>query len=88
MKTIYKYKLKELTTQTITMPKGYEILSVQVQHGVICLWAIVTESNEPEDVTINVHGTGHPVTSNNLTYISTIQMLDGDLILFVFKEDK
>lgn len=41
MKTIWKYPLQVLDRQTLFMPPGAEILSLQTQFGNPCLWARV-----------------------------------------------
>ena len=41
MRTIWKYELAMIGRQTVPMPADAEILSVQVQAGVPCLWALV-----------------------------------------------
>jgi len=40
MKTIFKYKLAGLVSQTIEMPVGAEILDIPVQNGIPCIWAL------------------------------------------------
>ena len=43
MTTIWKYPLETVTNQTVRMPLGSKILTVQVQHAYPCLWAVVDE---------------------------------------------
>ncbi len=59
MTTIWKYELGEVDNQVISIPEGYELLSVQVQNGVPCLWAKVEPKNNREELEIIIHGTGH-----------------------------
>lgn len=85
---IYKYPLKIEDIQTIRMPKGYEILSVQAQNDIPCLWAYVNaDEKELEDVYIEIHGTGHPIENSLFTsreFIDTFQMYDGKLVFHAF----
>jgi hypothetical protein len=59
METIYKYPLKLTGEQTIEMPRGAEILSVQDQGGTICVWALVDTKSETKQYTFRIYGTGH-----------------------------
>lgn len=88
MKTIYKYAIDVTDEQIVKLPANARILTVQVQGGTPCIWALV-DTNEVliEDVTIRVHGTGHPIDdSDNLDYIGTFQMHGGSLVFHVFRE--
>lgn len=85
--TIWKFPLQLKDTQTIEMPFGAEIICVQVQHDAITLWAIVEEKNtDTEDRTIEVYGTGHPMTNHHRDYIGTIQFQGGGFIFHVFEQ--
>ena len=43
MKRIFKYELIVADHSKLCLPIGSRILSVQVQRGTVCLWAIVDE---------------------------------------------
>jgi hypothetical protein len=73
MKTIYKYTLKMTDSQTISMPIGAKILSVQNQNHTVTLWAEVEDALPTEDRIFFVVGTGMPIPSNPLNYIGTVQ---------------
>ncbi|MGG7470785.1 DUF7352 domain-containing protein [Chryseobacterium arthrosphaerae] len=83
MKTIYKYQLETTDQQTITMPVGSEIISLQIQHGVPCIWAKVNTYNEVGDRTFVTFGTGQPLPENNLEFIGTYQ--SGQYVFHVFE---
>lgn len=57
-KVIYKYGLDLKDRQTIVMPEGAETLSVQTQHEVPCLWAMVDPENKTEIRYFEVFATG------------------------------
>ena len=90
-KTIYKYPLEVAKTQRLELPKGAEIVSIQVQKGIPCLWAFVDKNqvDEGEAFVIAMFGTGHELPEDietNYQYITTIQMNGGDLVLHVFEQ--
>lgn len=83
---IYKYPLEPIELQHITMPSGSEILSVQVQGRVGCLWALVDDKSESvETRTIRTYATGQPCDESNLNFIDTIQFQGGALVFHVFE---
>lgn len=88
MKKIFKYKLETRDTQEIEMPIDSQILCVQTQDGVLCLWALVDPDNEKQKRRIIIIGTGHPIPTLNLKYIGTAQQLNGFLMWHVFEEER
>ncbi len=88
MKTIWKYILKSEDEQIIEMPRGAEILTVQLQNHALCLWAIVYEHVPKTPRKIIIYFTGEEITKdkNNLKYIGTCQLSDGKIIVHVFEE--
>lgn len=90
MKRVYKYPIRIEDRQVVGFHKGAEILSVQVQEGKLCLYALVDISVvEIEFVPICIYGTDHNIeNADNLKFIGSIQMYDGELVLHVFEELK
>lgn len=89
MTRILKYKIGEFTNETIQLPKGAEILSVQYQKGVLCLWAM-GNAEEVEDRIIEIYGTGWEIGADKskggtLKYIATVQNDQQDLVWHVFE---
>lgn len=84
MKTIWKFPLYLADVQTIEMPAGAKILSVQVQRDNLCLWALVDPDAAKEGTTILIYGTGHKITAANPEHIGTFQLSDGALVFHVF----
>ena len=86
-KRIWKYQLEVVDVQNISMPKGAEILTIQVQYGEPCLWALVDPKEEVEKRTIEIFGTGNPilVDMEMRKYITTFNLLDGGLVFHVFE---
>jgi len=79
MKVIYKFPLKTTDYQEIYLPVDAEILTVQTQRGVPCLWALVEEDDRMTKHGITIVGTGHPVGDVG-KYIGTYQLNSGDMV--------
>lgn len=87
-RTIWKYELTVAEYQTVEMPVDAEILTVQMQGDVLCLWALVSPDAELAPRSIEVFGTGHPIeysAGNYRRYIGTVQMHGGSLVWHVFE---
>jgi len=86
MKKVYKYRLEIKDEQTLELPEGAEILTVQSQLGMACLWALVDPERKKEKRIFRIAGTGHPIDDNKkYKYIDTFQLYGGDLIFHVFE---
>jgi len=83
MNTIWKFPLTITDQNEIEMPKGAELLTVQMQHGEPQLWASVDPQAPKVSRRIMVHGTGHPVDLFNV-YLATFQTMGGYLVFHVF----
>ncbi len=87
MITIYKYQLGVVDSQTVSMPTNAQILTVQVQNGIPCIWAAVDPDAQTQIRTFHTYGTGHAVnTSVELFYIGTYQLHGGGLVFHVWEE--
>lgn len=85
MKKIYKYPILIEDKQVVSMPINAEILTVQLQNGIPCIWALVDTSSPLSDVSVRVYPTGGEVDpSPNLKYCGTFQMIGGGLVFHVF----
>lgn len=85
-KIIYKYPLQVQDKQTIKLPSGYKILTVQVQDSIPCLWAMVDTSIDCVEVNIITYGTGSGILSDEeLRYIGTYQLNNGVFVFHVFE---
>lgn len=73
--------------QTIEMPAGAQILTVQNQDNIGVLWAIVPDGVPKmiERRVIATYGTGHEMTDAPHTYIGTYQLAFGRLIYHIFE---
>lgn len=73
---IYKYPLELTGTQNVVLPFATNILTAQVQNGVICLWAVGDQDDERKvSRVIRIVGTGHRFDdADRCHYIGTVQI--------------
>lgn len=86
-KTIWKFTITP-TKLTVKMPKGAELLSVQTQNNMACIWALVYPENKPEERFFEVFGTGHDVPCDmgiDRKFIGTFQLDAGSLVFHLFE---
>jgi len=87
-KTILKFELETTDNQIIEMPVNAEILTVQTQNEVPCIWALVDPTKPKEKRFIEVFGTGHDVHYDmgvGRNYLGTYQLHGGSLVFHVFE---
>jgi len=85
---IWKFEIETMTRNVVEMPIGAKILTVQLQLGTPCIWALVNPKAPLADRVIEVFGTGLPIeyaTGVSREYIGTYQLMDGALVLHVFE---
>lgn len=83
---IFKYPIHVADSQAVDMPEGAQILTIQVQLGQPCIWALVDDDVPPERREIHMRGTGHDCNGvERLRYVSTFQMAEGALIFHAFE---
>lgn len=80
-----KFQLGITDRQTIAMPQGAEILSVQVQHQALCLWALVDPGQPCQPRVFRIYGTGHSIDQEVGGYVGSVQMANGSLVWHVFE---
>ena len=86
--SIWKFPMASPEQRIIEMPKGAEILTIQVQNKIPCIWALVNPENEKEKRFFEIFGTGHdmPVDMGiERKYINTFQLNGGALVLHLFE---
>lgn len=82
-RTIWKTTLSVTDRQTLQLPRGAALLTVQMQFDMPQMWALVDPSQPIERRVIRIAGTGHPVDFN-CPYIGTFQLDGGALVFHVF----
>ena len=86
MKTIWKFVLPVEDFVGFEMPRGAQILTVQVQNNQICMWALVDPTAPKDRRHFQVVGTGHPFKNwQQCNYIGSVQMLQGELVFHVYE---
>lgn len=87
--TIWKYPLQVLSTQTVELPVGAEIISANSIGDELFMWAIVDCKRQLEDIVereICVLVTDGPYPEDKkLKFIDTAQMHDGKFICHIFE---
>jgi len=76
MKTIWKFPIPVASPVRIEMPKNAQILTVQRQDELACIWALVNPNAETEARYFEIHGTGNPMHEDmgvERKYIGTFQ---------------
>lgn len=83
--TIWKYNVKIDDVQTVAMPEGAKLLSVQVQHNLVTIWAMVDPRNLNVNRIIQMAGTGHDMSERIMgDFLGTFQIESGALVFHVF----
>ncbi len=83
--TIWKFPLKIVEAQTLEMPQGARLLSVQGQNDVPTLWAMVDPTSSTVSRTIHLVGTGSYGTDEaTMPHVGTVQTHGGQLVWHVF----
>ncbi len=87
-KTIWKFELETTDNQEIEMPIGSEILTIQTQNVIPCIWALIDPNADKEVRRFEIYGTGHPIHCDigvKRNYIGTYQLYNGSLVYHVFE---
>lgn len=84
IKRIHKYPIAIDDDAYAKMPLGAEVLTAQIQHGRLCVWALVDTERQLSRRTFRIVGTGYPIPDwEALRYIATAQ--DGHFVWHVFE---
>jgi hypothetical protein len=84
MMSIWKFPIMRTEVQKIDIPVGAKILSVQMQNGAPCIWAIVDTEAKTESRTIAIIGTGNDCWCSRWQFIGTVS--DGPFMWHVFAD--
>lgn len=85
-KSIWKFELS-MDNLSIKMPKGAQILSVQVQNNRPCIWALVDPKAEIKEKVIEIFGTGEAIPCDGISrvFIGTFQLQEGTWVFHLFE---
>lgn len=80
---IHKYQFAG-KLESFEIPRGAEVLCVQVQYGKPCIWAKVDADQPTETRMFQIHPTGEDMGSANSKYVGTYQIVSESEISFVW----
>ncbi len=84
-KRIFQYTLETKYEQTIILPKGADILTIQTQFNNPQLWALVDQNEtEKEKRYIEIYENGEGICYDR-KYLGTYQLDDGNFVFHVFE---
>ena len=86
MMAVYNYPIRaQLCEPTeVEMPEGAQVLHVDMQHGMPCVWALVDTGDVPKVRRgFVVVGTGHSFNAEGATFLNT--MFHGELVFHAFE---
>jgi hypothetical protein len=87
--TIWKLPLEVTDEQEVSMPRDAQLLCVQTQRGMPCLWALVDAGKPAVKRSLLTVGTGHSAPSDIGAYVGTYQLeLQGGMLVFHVFERK
>jgi len=82
---IFKWTLSANAKQTLQMPAGAKLLTVQVQNNIPRLWALCDETAQKMPRIIEIHGTGNRMPDDwHGEYVATFQVDNGSFVFHVF----
>jgi hypothetical protein len=85
--TVWKFVLPLEDNPQVDMPSEAYVLSVDQQHGQLCVWALVDTSAPSSTRTFAIRGTGHPTNDIEQTnkFLGTVLMANGNLVFHVWE---
>ncbi len=85
-KRIFKYQLETTGFQTIQMREGDEILCIQAQNEVPCIWVLSDPYAPFKERMFEIFGTGQQLPEKtNRMYLGTYQLQGGALVFHCFE---
>jgi hypothetical protein len=86
---VWKYTIENIDNRGyLEMPKGADILTVQLQKEKVVMWVLVDPNIEKETRYFHFLYTGvkfRKKEKHEYKYIDTVQKWDGDLVIHVFE---
>jgi hypothetical protein len=82
---IWKFQFAIDDEVKLSMPEGADILHIEAQGEMPCIWALVDEKRPREERCFRIIGTGQPVGDRPGIYVGTFQMSGGALVWHVFE---
>jgi len=85
MAIVYKYPLKFIKQQVVTIPRDGKIVDIEFQGDDLFMWILhePTPYNSTEKLGIGIFGTGHVINPNTPNHIKTIHK--GEFVWHIFE---
>lgn len=86
---IHKITLEVADTQEISIQGLVDILSIEVQGGVLTMWFLRNESERNTNVKVTMRGTGHNVSKADIKgmyFMGTHLMAGGQLVWHIWTQ--
>lgn len=87
MSEVWKFLTNHVPEQQLMMPRGTQLLSVQMQRGVLTLWGLVDPIQPKELRAVYIVGTGHTFDANGKTYLGMVLTDSDTFVWHVFYGD-
>lgn len=86
MKSVYKYPFEIADDFEIEMPAGADVLCVDAQYEVPCIWAMVDLAAPMSNRKFHLAGTGHPLGDEieGHHYVGSFFLKGGSLVFHLF----
>ena len=85
MKIIHKYQLLN-ETHSINVPEGAEILSVQTQNNVPCIWMLLNPKEAKFEIRTFVMRITGSTFNQEGKYVGTVQLDGGSSVMHIFEK--
>lgn len=83
---ILKQELRITDLQVIHLQSFTEILSIQIQNNIPCIWYLCYPDNLLQEITFEIFGTGHYIEDNiERKFIGTFQIDNGKYVFHLFQ---
>jgi hypothetical protein len=82
---IFKYPAPIGDSLVLEMPRRAKVLTVQLQHGLPQIWALVEDDGSAVPRAFRWFGTGHTVERTAGSYVGTVQLEGGALVFHLFE---
>lgn len=84
-KTVWKFPIEVGDCVRIEMPSGAQVVSVDLQFGQLCVWAIVDPEAPLVQRTFWWRGTGHRLPDQPSRFVGTVLTAGGSLVFHLFE---
>lgn len=84
-RAVWKFGVPLGDVVTIDMPEGAQILHVQAQNDIPCMWALVDPLAQRVSRRFRFAGTGHEISESPLEHVGSFFMREGALVFHLFE---